>query len=670
MSSSDTTGQAVAGRYRLDAVIGRGGFGLVWRAQDTLLGRVVAVKQVQIPGQLDDADRERLKRKVLHEARTAARLSHIGAVTVFDVVEDEGIPYIVMELVDAPPLSDLVADRGPLSPERTAELGMQILDVLEAAHAQGIIHRDIKPGNVLVPAFGPAKVADFGIASIVDEPSITNSGLVPGSPSYMSPEQAKGHKVGPPTDLWSLGATLYYAVEGQAPFDKGGAIATMVAVCDDPPRPMERAGPLAPVLNRLFTREPAERATAPEAMEALRRTLQPPEPEPAPPRTYRSGGDTEVLPALDWDGGLTTEYAPEPAVAEPEAAPPWSPAEEAPAEQPDAPAPPVLPDPAPMAAEADTEPAPTEPPAPPAPPPQPEPTPDPAPQSWSDLEYTRGEPDTPAPTPRRPPPAEPARIQFPRPAPEPAPSPAPKPSPVRRAVQISSAAPPERSERPERPLERRAPARGGPSLPNRQARRFPVGPAVLAALLVVAIIVIVVALTRGGGTPASSLSPSTGSPAASPGSPAAAAAAVPAGWVSYQDPATGFAIAHPPGWQVAPNGSRTDFKDPASGAYLRVDHIQPPGPSAVGAWQDQEKSFAPSHAGYQRLQLAPTTFDGFSAATWEFLYTEGGAQLHALDLGFITARYGFALYFQTKVSDWARLQPSFEAFKASFQAPA
>jgi hypothetical protein len=155
------------------------------------------------------------------------------------------------------------------------------------------------------------------------------------------------------------------------------------------------------------------------------------------------------------------------------------------------------------------------------------------------------------------------------------------------------------------------------------------------------------------------------SPAASP----TAGTAMPSGWVTYTDPATGFVIAHPQAWTVATSGTRTDLHDPASGTYLRVDHREPPGASAVGAWQDQERSFMAQYPGYQRLQLTAMTFDGFSGALWEFTYPSGASTLHAADLGFITGRYGFALYFQTKDGDWQRLQPLFESFKRSFKAP-
>jgi hypothetical protein len=144
---------------------------------------------------------------------------------------------------------------------------------------------------------------------------------------------------------------------------------------------------------------------------------------------------------------------------------------------------------------------------------------------------------------------------------------------------------------------------------------------------------------------------------------------VPSNWKTYTDPATGFTISRPPDWRVRVNGSLTDFVDPDSGAYLRVDHVQPPGPSPEGAWYDFEPRFAADNPGYRRIRITPTTYAGFRAAVWEFTYGTGGRQRHAVDLGFVTPRYGFALNFDARSADWDRLQPVFEAFKASFKAP-
>ena len=207
--------QVVADRYELLERVGRGGFGVVWRACDTLLQRHVAVKEIHIPGFLNPEDRVGLREKVLKEARAAARLDHPGAVTVFDVIDDDGIPVIVMELVEAPNLSELVAERGPLAPAEAARIGLDVLEVLIAAHARGIVHRDVKPGNVMVAESGRVRLGDFGVAAILDDPSVTSSGAVTGSPAYMAPEQATNKGAIPESDLWSLGATIYFAVDGR-----------------------------------------------------------------------------------------------------------------------------------------------------------------------------------------------------------------------------------------------------------------------------------------------------------------------------------------------------------------------------------------------------------------------------------------------------------------------
>jgi tRNA A-37 threonylcarbamoyl transferase component Bud32 len=265
----------VADRYVLKAPIGRGGMGVVWRAHDTVLGREVAMKQVVPPATLPPAERRAAQARVMREARAAARLNHPGAVTLYDVVQDGGETFIVMELVGAPTLADLVRREGPLAPERIAEIGAQVASALEAAHRAGIVHRDVKPGNVMVPASGSAKLADFGVASLQGDPRLTSTGLVVGSPAYMAPEQARGEPSGPPADFWALGATMYYAVEGEPPFDRGGSIQTLGAVVSDPPRPMERAGPLAPVLADLLDKDPGARPTGPELRERLARAADP-----------------------------------------------------------------------------------------------------------------------------------------------------------------------------------------------------------------------------------------------------------------------------------------------------------------------------------------------------------------------------------------------------------
>jgi serine/threonine protein kinase len=238
--------------------------GVVWRARDGVLGREVAVKEVVFPPTMAEDERRPAQARVMREARAAARLNHPNAVTLYDVVQDGGGTFIVMELVQAPTLADLVRDQGPLAPERVAELGVQIAGALEAAHQVGIVHRDVKPGNVMVPERGLAKLADFGIASLAGDPQLTSTGLVIGSPAYMAPEQARGEESGPPVDFWGLGATMYYAVEGAPPFDRGTSIATLAAVVNDPPRVPSRAGPLALLITALLAKDPTTRPSGPK----------------------------------------------------------------------------------------------------------------------------------------------------------------------------------------------------------------------------------------------------------------------------------------------------------------------------------------------------------------------------------------------------------------------
>ncbi len=296
----------VADRYVLKAPLGRGGMGVVWHAHDTVLGRAVAVKEVVFPPSLPDQERRSAHARVMREARAAARLNHPGAVTLFDVVQDQGHPFIVMELVPASTLAHLVRTEGPLPPGRVAAIGGQVADALEAAHRAGIVHRDVKPGNVMVAEDGGVKLTDFGVASLRGDPQLTATGLVIGSPAYMAPEQAGGEPSGPPADFWALGATMFFAVEGEPPFDKPTSIATLAAVVNEDPRPMLRAGPLAPVIGALLTKDPAARPSGPQLRAELERLA-----GPAP-------SATKVLPAHEEPPASTT--APLPAT-QPAAAP-------------------------------------------------------------------------------------------------------------------------------------------------------------------------------------------------------------------------------------------------------------------------------------------------------------------------------------------------------------
>lgn len=282
----------ISDRYELLAELGRGGMGIVWRALDARLGREIALKEVKLPQGMGEEDRKLLRRRVMREARTAAGLAHPGAVTVFDVIDEDERIYIAMELIDAPTLSELVQREGPLSPERAARIALDLLDVLEAAHRQGIVHRDVKPANVMITANDRAKLADFGIAVVTDDPKLTASGYILGSPAYMAPEQAEGKRSQPATDLWGLGVTLYFALMGRSPFVRAHPIATLQSVLNDEVVPPE--GPLAGVIGDLLAKDPADRPSPAELRPRLQHLHDVP---PAPPVEVRTVAPVEV-PAL------------------------------------------------------------------------------------------------------------------------------------------------------------------------------------------------------------------------------------------------------------------------------------------------------------------------------------------------------------------------------------
>ncbi|MEU5811097.1 ABC transporter substrate-binding protein [Streptomyces sp. NPDC047718] len=285
--------ELIADRYQLVERIGQGGMGRVWRGLDQhLFGREVAVKEILFPPGMEAADRAALLRRFIGEARAAVTLSHSGIITIHDVVEHEGAPVIVMELVRGQSLAAALRSGGRLPVQRVAEIGAAVLDALAEAHRARIIHRDIKPDNVLL-AKDRVVLTDFGIAHLADATTkLSHSGIVIGTPHYMPPEQLEGKRPTPANDLWALGATLYHAVEGHPPFDAEGLHALAVAVFTRPHRPAVHAGPLAPVLDALLTKDPAQRVSAGEAAEMLASVLRSSAPgprgsasEPASPRT-------------------------------------------------------------------------------------------------------------------------------------------------------------------------------------------------------------------------------------------------------------------------------------------------------------------------------------------------------------------------------------------------
>ncbi|MFD3436030.1 serine/threonine-protein kinase [Streptomyces sp. NPDC058685] len=285
MENSQETGAGLllAGRYRLGECIGSGGMGKVWRAHDEVLHRVVAVKELTAGRYASEADRIVLHARTQKEARAAARISHPGVVTVHDVLDHDARPWIVMQYVDGPSLADAAKETGRIPSLEAARVGLHVLRALGAAHAVGVLHRDIKPANILLDRQGTAHgedrtggralITDFGIAAIEGDSTITRTGEIVGSIDYLAPERVRGADPGPASDLWSLGATLYTAVEGESPFRRSTPLSTMQAVVGDEPRHPEHAGLLTPVIMSLLRKNPADRPSAAEAERMLQAAL-------------------------------------------------------------------------------------------------------------------------------------------------------------------------------------------------------------------------------------------------------------------------------------------------------------------------------------------------------------------------------------------------------------
>ncbi|MEV2249491.1 serine/threonine-protein kinase [Streptomyces sp. NPDC050147] len=299
-------GDLIAGRYRITTPLGRGGMGTVWRAEDELLGRAVAVKELHVDAGQSAADAAGRRERTLREARSVAQVKHPGILVLHDVVQHDAQPWLVMELIDGRSLADRMAIEGPVPPAEAARIGLALLAALRAAHRAGVLHRDLKPANVLLEA-GTERVvlSDFGIAQVAGQTTLTETGAFVGSPEYTAPERMSGKRTGPESDLWSLGVLLCAAVEGESPFHRDSVAGVLHAVVLDEIRIPDSAGPLEPVVRGLLERDPERRLGADEAEQALRgflveermptvpRTPAAHKPPPPPP----SDGDPVVLGA-------------------------------------------------------------------------------------------------------------------------------------------------------------------------------------------------------------------------------------------------------------------------------------------------------------------------------------------------------------------------------------
>ena len=579
MPADATTGQVIVDRYELLEELGRGPIGVVWRARDLRLQREVAVREAALPDLLDEAEQAVLAEKILREARAAALLDHPAVVSVLDVVDEDGRPFVVTELFDAPTLQEVVGAEGPLAPERAATIGLELLSALAAAHAEGLVHRDVRPSNVLLPPWGGARLADFGVASMIDDPRIAASDAAPAS-SYLAPERTGTAGASAASDLWSLGATLYFAVEGVPPFDEDEPAATLDAIREHDPRPTERAGRLQVVLDRLLVKDPLARADHAAIRELLTSLDEPSFADGS--ETWAVGGRASAgLEGADVDGagsaidtptGLGTDARDDAATSAPTGSEAGAEATEAAAASTDG--------------NGVVEGGLTH-----------------EPWFFADLTVE----------------AVPGAPRPPEPPGEPVP---PWPQ------------------------------------PKRPGRRLPRSLLVTVLALGVGAVMLALVVTNGR------LNPS-----------GPELTEVDAGdvtqWVPYTDGTAGFTIRYPEGWAVRRSGSITDFVDPRKpGTYVRIDHATPPPASQEAAWLEQEKTFSTRFPDYSRIRIAPTTFQTFPGATWEFTYSDRDVALRALEVGFSAGRYGFALTFQGHAEDWDELQPVFEAFKAAFRAPA
>ena len=647
MRGGGVPGLLVTGRYRLVESIGQGGMGRVWRAADEILDRQVAVKEMRIDG-LDAEDTRTRRERTLREARATARIDHPNVVRVYDVVDEGERLWIVMELVAGRSLERMLTDDGALGPREAARIGVGLVAALRQVHAGGVLHRDIKPGNVLVENGGRRVVlTDFGIAAIQDATALTVVGMLVGSPDYMAPERISGRPQGPPSDIWSLGATLCAALGGRSPFSRDTTLATLHAVLYEEPELPAAAGPLREILAALLEKEPSGRPGLEEVEEALTRVAFPAEgaesaegpgelaaPEAeleqeSPPEAYRESPTPVFLhPSLVRAARDPRVYDPHPVE---DAIPTQRPAVEKPVSAAEAVSE--------AASELSSE----------------------APSSNSrgsaprrtGVSFARAdqgertEPAAQAGPSADPQLAERAQALTERkPVPPPAHPPAPRPAPPHPAPQRPDLGPhparvPHGGELP-------GPAQPfTPDHPHRTRRRI--------ALIAVAAVVVAAAVTgtilaNSGGSSGTSAagsststepsasssalpSPSPTAPSPSPSTTVEGTSRPPTLPPGTHQEAGGFAWATPAGW-------RRDLKTGAEVHYTSPDGSQElVGKSALArgdlmeTWEASERN-AQQGRDYQKIRLERTTFRGFPAVSWEYTFTLKGVAWHARLLGF------------------------------------
>lgn len=637
--------------------------GRVWKARDEVLHRDVAIKELVPPPGLTDEERREMRERSLREARAIARLNHANVVRIFDVLRTDGDPWIVMEYVASKSLQDTLAEDGPVSVAQTVEIGLGVLGALSAAHKAGVMHRDVKPGNVLLGEDGRVVLTDFGLATIPGDPNVTRTGMVLGSPAYISPERARDGTAGPEADLWSLGATLYAAVEGKSPYARPSAIGTLAALATEPIPPPKNAGPLKAVLNGLLRKDPNERITAEVAERLLRRAAGKRSrgislldgvrrPGPNGPREPR----LPVVPAPRPAESVDRPVSPLPAAAATSAAVPTSAADATPtavvSSGVDA-ADPTTAMPAEPTATIDR-------------PSDADPT-----AKVAAIGDTTGDGTTNTGGGTTTPDDEPTVVDGPPVAPE-----------QRKPSTPTSLMPPLS------PAGRAAvPAFDG-TKPNNTRRNVLIGAVV--ALLLVGLVVIVPLLSKGDdektpaanptGAAATSAPPTTapavppptgGAPSPTPSAtpsatPSVDPNALPAGWKLHRDP-TGFALPIPDGWvRSQVDGNTVVFNQSNGPGELLVQWTSTPAPDAVKDWQGQESSRKRFVTNYQNLGIKACDF-WKTCGDWEWLETRDGQRIHVRNRGFVTAsNRGYALRWEIAEKDWQANLPNFDRIATGF----
>ncbi|MEE6261484.1 protein kinase domain-containing protein [Plantactinospora sonchi] len=663
----------IADRYLLLHTVGSGGMGRVWLATDEMLRRPVAMKQVVPPEWMTPDERVELSVRTLREARTAARLNHPNVVRVYDVVHSADSPWIVMEYVPSRSVQQVLDSDGPLPPRRTAEVGLAVLAALRAAHASGVLHRDVKPHNVLIADDGRVVLTDFGLATVDGgDGALTRDGVVLGSPQYVSPERAADGSSTVESDLWSLGATLYAAVEGRSPYHRPTTMATLTALAVAPPDPTTRAGPLRPVLAGLLRRDPRQRLTADEVERLLHRIVDPP-----PPRSGRH--------PLGLARSLARRTDPPP--AEPPPAEPDEPAERPKRRRTPNQRHQRVPRPSPEPRHPPNQRPRVAPPA-AAQPNRREPDP-------PDPDDGRDRPERPDPAPRaRLTPAVPGRADDadgPRRAERPHAVSGRRRTPERAVPGGPTVGPaPPGGDRPD-PAAR--PGRTWPGTPwagSRHRRFWRILALALTCTVLAALSTgLAVRAQRGDNALPAPTSPGTPTPPAGPAAfpcvrppersvPVTAAPRPPherfgliENWTWYTDQ-SGFRIAVPIGWQRYTDGTVVCFREQVDGTarLLTVDPATPPTRDAEAYWRAEEHRLLVKGAltGYEQVEIGPLDIrDG--GAVWECRWTNPlGERVQAVRMLINTsARRAYTVSWLTREFDWGVNQSYLRMLQTSFR---